>query len=368
MDNTLNAYLERQDIRVSMPLVSVIMPVYNVEAYLKESIESIRHQKLENIEIICVNDGSTDNSHSILEKEASKDKRIKIVEQENKGLSEARNTGIREAKGEYLFFIDSDDTLEKDALELLTERMTIHKLDMILFNAKAFGNDEKSKSRANGMNVGYFKRELDEKEILSGVDMFYSLKEKGMFIAPVWSEMIRRDVVIKNDLFFHPGILHEDEPWTFKALATALRVGCVNDVLYNYRIRSGAITSDAFSFMHIYGLFSGIRDIQKTIEDSVNKNDKRITDCGIKHVVELQEAAINNYRLCDENEKNKRYNMKTEELTAFSAMIAAPADMLDKEERKWTNSKSYQIGKFILSPFRKCKSLIEENKENGRLP
>ena len=99
--------------------VSVIVPVYNVEKYLKQCLDSLINQTLEDIEIICVNDGSTDSSLNILEEYQNKDNRIKIISQENKGVSAARNLGLKNAKGEYLLFIYADDWVELNALEEL---------------------------------------------------------------------------------------------------------------------------------------------------------------------------------------------------------------------------------------------------------
>ena len=100
-----------------MVKISVIIPVYNVENYLEESLDSIINQTFTDLEIICVNDGSTDNSPSILNNYANKDSRINIINQENKGLSAARNSGLDVATGDYIYFFDSDDILELTALE-----------------------------------------------------------------------------------------------------------------------------------------------------------------------------------------------------------------------------------------------------------
>ena len=113
--------------------VSVIVPVYNVEKYLKDCLNSVINQTLEDIEIICVNDGSTDNSLAILEDYAKKDSRIKIINQKNKGLSGARNTGMKHVQGEYILFLDSDDWLKEDALSELYWSHLDDNLDMLFF-------------------------------------------------------------------------------------------------------------------------------------------------------------------------------------------------------------------------------------------
>ena len=118
--------------------VSVIVPVYNVEKYLKDCLDSVVNQTLEDIEIICVNDGSTDNSLAILEEYAEKDSRIKIITQENKGLGGARNTGLYHANGEYISFIDSDDWIELNTFEELYNMSKNLDLDMLMFQMKVF--------------------------------------------------------------------------------------------------------------------------------------------------------------------------------------------------------------------------------------
>lgn len=110
--------------------VSVIIPVYNTELYIKQTVESIQKQTLYDIEIIIINDGSTDNSLSLLLELSKQDHRIKIFSQENQGLSISRNTGLEKASGEFVYFMDSDDLLEKDALEICYQKCIAEKLDL----------------------------------------------------------------------------------------------------------------------------------------------------------------------------------------------------------------------------------------------
>ena len=116
-----------------MVKISVIIPVYNVEKYLKECLDSVINQTLKDIEIICVNDGSTDNSLNILENYAKKDNRIIVISQKNKGLSGARNTGLKYCSGEYVSFIDSDDYVSKDLFELTYNNAISNNSDLVIF-------------------------------------------------------------------------------------------------------------------------------------------------------------------------------------------------------------------------------------------
>ncbi len=116
-----------------IPKVSIIIPVYNVEKYLKECLNSVVNQTLKEIEIICVDDGSTDNSLSILEEYAKKDNRINLLKQENSGAGAARNKGLDSARGEYIYFLDSDDFLELNAIEILYNQIAKNQADICFF-------------------------------------------------------------------------------------------------------------------------------------------------------------------------------------------------------------------------------------------
>ena len=125
-----------------MVKISIIVPVYNTEPYLEQCLDSIINQTLEDIEIICVNDGSTDNSLSILEEYASKDNRIRIINQENKGQGFARNNGLKNVNGEYVLFVDSDDWIELNTCEALYKKVNELDLDMLFFCATSYIADE----------------------------------------------------------------------------------------------------------------------------------------------------------------------------------------------------------------------------------
>ena len=221
-------------------MVSIIIPIYNVEKYLQECIESVLQQSLQDIEIICVNDGSTDNSGVILEKFAETDKRILVINQENKGVSAARNTGLRCAKGKYIYFLDSDDYLAPDALELLSSDMDARNLDLLLFNAKVFGEKGVEEKRVQG-DISYFKRMHEYPLIYKGEDLMRMLWENREYIATVFLQMVRRDFLNKHDIRFYENIIHEDEPYTFKVMLCAERVGYLDRVLYYRRVWENSI-------------------------------------------------------------------------------------------------------------------------------
>ena len=216
-------------------LLSIIIPVYNVELYLKECLDSIfLHQKISReIEVIAVNDGSTDRSGEILN-EYKKQHDFILFDQENKGLSCARNSGIKTAKGKYLLFMDSDDCFMPDALDQILSYLAKTDAELIEFNYKVLNPAEpklKLKYKCPAIVTG------------SGQEVFCAWEKSGFYRPMVWTKAVSRKMIVLNQLYFYPGIYHEDEEWSPKVFAHA---GCVCYLpleLYVYRIREGSTMS-----------------------------------------------------------------------------------------------------------------------------
>lgn len=208
--------------------VSVVIPVYNVEKYIKQCLESMINQTLNDIEILIVNDGTKDNSMNIV-KEYIADQRIRIINKENGGVSSARNVGIREAKGEYIYFIDSDDWVEKDILKTLYDE---NNAEDIIFTNFIYYKDTTGDKR----NKKYkFPDKSCKKE---GKYFFYNDAE-----VLVWNRLYRREFLLKNNLLFPEGIIHEDEEFSFKSLMLAEKVKYIESYKFYYRTsREGSIT------------------------------------------------------------------------------------------------------------------------------
>jgi len=212
--------------------ISIIIPVYNVEQYLRACLDSVFVQSLANYEVICINDGSTDGSSSILDEYTAKHSNISLIHQKNKGLSAARNAGIRAAKGEYVFFLDSDDWLELDALKILVENQSGE--DIICFNGRRYFE--------NGIEE-YPDKGIEESN-LAGWDYYnkYALVPTNFHFVCVVLRIYRREFLLHNNLFFTEGIYHEDNLFTPIACYYAKSVKIIPNTLYVYRIREGSIT------------------------------------------------------------------------------------------------------------------------------
>jgi len=213
-------------------MFSIIIPVYNVESYLCECLDSVLSQTYTDYEVICINDGSTDGSRSILETYTQQHTKIKIIHQHNQGLSASRNRGIREAIGDYIFFLDSDDWIEPDALMILAEKENGE--DLVCFNGRRYFENGTTEIPDKGIN------EFG----LSGWEYYnkYSVVNRKFDFVCTVLRIYRKDFLLEHSLYFEEGIFHEDNLFTPIACYYANKVLIVSDVLYVYRIRSGSIT------------------------------------------------------------------------------------------------------------------------------
>ena len=220
---------------------SIIVPVYNVEQYLRDCLDSVVAQTYTDYELICVNDGSTDGSQFILEEYQQKYPQITIISQQNKGLSAARNAGIQAAKGNYLFFLDSDDWIESNALEVLAQKQAGE--DMVCFNGRRIFENDRQEQPETGISESG----------LSGWEYYtkYALVPRKFHFVCTVLRLYRREYMLKNNLFFEEGIYHEDNLFTPFACYYAQRVKVIPDSLYVYRIREGSITQT----VHLKRLF-----------------------------------------------------------------------------------------------------------------
>ena len=215
-------------------LFSVIVPVYNVENYLHECMDSLMSQTFDEYEIILVDDGSTDSSGLLCDEYEKASRKVKVIHQTNKGLSEARNSGIRHSIGEYLLFVDSDDVIEKDSLERFARIVLDNRVDIV--TAKAYI------MREDGTISPKVKNEFFTNDVFCGARYAESSIRRRAFTACAPFNMYSRSFVVNNGLFFKPWLTHEDILWTPSAFYLASSVICGNFFFYYHRVRIGSIT------------------------------------------------------------------------------------------------------------------------------
>ncbi|MBE6497287.1 MAG: glycosyltransferase [Methanobrevibacter sp.] len=241
--------------------VSVIIPIYNVEKYLEECLDSVINQTLKDIEIICINDGSYDSSLDILKEYSKKDSRIKIITQYNKGPGGARNTGLDIAQGKYIYFIDSDDIIEINGLKEMYQQAEFKDLDMLKFNLMTF-EDETGKEKALYQRVKpAFLQELGDK-----IFDYKTIGSDVYTLSPnMQSSFFRRDAV--KDIRFPEKLIFEDNIYLIEALFNSKRVYYYNKFLSSKRERADSITQSTGD------QFPDILEIRNQIVDLAKKYD-----------------------------------------------------------------------------------------------
>ncbi|MDR4433076.1 glycosyltransferase [Bacillus tequilensis] len=217
------------------PLASVIVPMYNVEPFIEECIDSLQRQTLSDIEIILVNDGSPDRSGELAENYAKRDARIRVIHQTNGGLSAARNAGIRAAKGTYIGFVDGDDYVSSDMFQRLIEEAEQNQLDIAGCGFY--------KQSADGQT--YVPPQLDTNRVLTKPEIAERLKHahETRFIWYVWRYVYRRELLDRTNLMFDEDIrFAEDSPFNLSAFCGAKRVKMLDEGLYIYRENPNSLT------------------------------------------------------------------------------------------------------------------------------
>ena len=211
--------------------ISVVVPVYNVSKYLPTCLDSIVNQTYEDLDIIVVDDGSTDDCPRICDEYGQRDTRIRVIHQSNQGLSKARNTGLSLAKGEYVWFVDSDDWIVEDCIGRIAKRLQETQPDMLQIQYEDVYDDS---------TLNEVPRFFSLEEVCSGKEVM----KKGGFPAPAQFTIYRRQFLIDHNLSFYPGIYHEDSEFKPRATYFAERCASLDAVVYKYyRRTSGSITS-----------------------------------------------------------------------------------------------------------------------------
>ena len=227
-----------------MVKVSVILPIYNVAPYLEETFESLIHQSLSDIEIIAVNDGSTDHSGAIIKKYQQKDPRIISFSQKNQGQSTARNLALQHASGRYVYMMDSDDVLSNpNALQICYNYAERNQADFIFFDGESFSEKETLRTSWNTKRTHL----VEENTKYDGHFLLNLMLDTQAHNCVVWLLFIRRDFLEHTGLRFHDGIIHEDELFTTILTLKSNNIYCLRQNLVGHRIRTASTMGINFS-------------------------------------------------------------------------------------------------------------------------
>lgn len=345
---------------MGIPRVSVIIPVYNVEKYLRECLDSIVNQTLGEIEIICVNDGSTDNSLEILREYGERDSRITIISQENRGISSARNHGAEVATGEYFYFMDGDDILERDALSKLYKLSEEKALDVLYFDGESFFETEELRETKKNY-ITYYTRTGDYSRVMTGPQMLHEMILADEYRSSLCLQFISSVHYRQENLRFEEGITGEDNIFTFQCIMPAHRVYHTKEVFFHRRVRGNSVMTSAGKFEQVYGFFAGYLAIEKAFRD--NRLEPEDAE-GLSMLVRLRLRLTRKlyrdlepeYKLCFEA-------MKPEEKTYFLMLVKDYDDSFVKEEE--LREKYRQVCREKTERGEEIHTLRREKQERG---
>jgi glycosyltransferase involved in cell wall biosynthesis len=266
------------------PLVSIIIPVYNVEQYLMECLDSVFNQTYRNIEVIAVNDGSTDGSANILKNYEKKYNNIIVHNQENAGNSVARNKGLQLAKGKYVYFLDSDDFIERETINNLVTAMEKYSLDLIRFAAEPF---------LDGVEYKNFNKHLYDysKFFESGrvykKDEFLKANIKGFSPSPCLY-LIKRNLLLENNILFKPKMMHEDELFSLLIYLNTNRAMYDGNFYYKRRYRPGSIMTSQVQTMKNQNSFESyfqlMEEISKLLQHYKMPGEKKLIKSRLRSI------------------------------------------------------------------------------------
>ncbi|WP_300926342.1 glycosyltransferase family 2 protein [uncultured Dubosiella sp.] len=291
--------------------ISLIIPVYNVEDFVGECLDSVIEQTYKKLEILIINDGSTDNSKKICESYKENDKRIQIINQKNGGLSAARNTGMKYATGNWIFFLDSDDVLERSALEKLVKLSIQEDSDIVISRSVKF------------KNISQIKKVKDERlkykncNTQESLDLYFYRKLSGYS----WGKLIKKNL-IDNGFKFPVGKLYEDVYTTPELFIKANQITITNILGVFYRQRNGSIVNSKFSTSKL--------DILEADKKWINyfQNNYKILNAVYSHSFFNIMDLITKF---DKKQLGTYYNMLLKSLNVYAAIIVKNKDSKDKK-------------------------------------
>jgi glycosyltransferase involved in cell wall biosynthesis len=271
--------------------VSLVIPAYNSEPFLRQCLDSVVTQLDEELELICVDDGSVDGTLNIFREYWERDKRFVVVSTDNAGLSAARNLGLTYARGSYVLFLDSDDMLIPGALPKLLQKAQTDDLDILVYNAEValLGDDPGLQAQAEKF-TNYYRRNGTYRGITSGAEFLFKLEHRNEYLPAVGRFFYRRSFLTANDLTFFKGMIHEDQLYSVEAMVKARRCAYIPDKLYIRTIREGSIMTSEVSEKNFIGYFiaySRLMTLYRQSQDSLEQPLSLAIESRAKHMLKI---------------------------------------------------------------------------------
>ena len=373
--------------RPNPALISIILPVYNTGQYLEDCMDSLLSQDIENIELICVDDCSTDNSLEILYKYFNSDSRVTILEcPKNGGQSVARNFGLKVATGKYVYFMDSDDILEQGALKLLYKISEKSNLDLLLFDGKSFFESVQIEKNFHQYKNLYI-RKKSYPEIYRGTELYSAMVINGDYKVSPCLQFIRKSLLNDNNVTFVEGIIHEDNVFSLQCLLLAKKVKHISNLLFRRRVRKESTMTKNINFNNYVGYLTCIINIICFSIKNQNKYslevrcsslsqfcgylsnlDKIYSSLSEDEQIQLKETResvydmiINETILLAKELSSRIYKEKieSEKQNVEKIQLQKKLVKLQKKLKSVKSSKTYRVGNFIMVFPRKMKEKIK---------
>ena len=336
------------------PAVSIIIPVYNTEKYLRECLDSILNQSLTELEVLCVNDGSTDSSLEIMNEYAAKDPRVVVINSEtNNGLAYARDLGLRQMTGKWVKFVDSDDLLPEGSLECQVKTAEADDVDILVHSAESF-----YESQTLAENFSYYKHGFSIHEkyptVLSGPEFVQQACDSGDYQGSACIRLFRAEFLVKNDLRFKKRLFSsEDEFFTLIASLYADRVRVSNDVGYLRRVRENSIMTAPMNMKYLRSRFLVCGALR---EELAKVPPERMCPAAGDYAANLE----NDMPKLTAKLREQGISPETEYDRYMFNVIEGISPYRDKEIQGILNSPSLKIGRAVTAPLRKIRDLLKK--------
>ena len=346
-----------------MVKVSVIIPVYNAEDFLQESIPSVLNQTLEDIELICVNDGSSDRSLEILNEYADKDKRVRVFDKENGGCGSARNMALDNAVGDYIYFFDPDDFISPDAFEKLYENASDNDSDLVIFKIARFEDIDNVDYSHPGFNIDETFKDVDFNNFTFS---YKDIKEHVLntSFAP-WTKLYKSELLNRYDDFRFPtDVAFDDTPFHVQSMLRAERISFVPKFFYFYRFNPNSVNNTSSNGMDIFRICDIVEEFLKEngyydefIEEfkyfKIKQIFNYIMSTGTEEYFKLAKEELLAIDI-DEDNIIPAYLMKEYNMITTSDSFT---DYKDKKTNKVEDKKEIKNGK-VKSVFKKVRGLF----------
>ena len=333
-----------ESVGVSRPTVSVIVPLYNVADYVADAIRSLKRQAFRDFEVIMVDDGSTDATADVVRSLVEGDDRFMLIGQENAGPASARNRGLDEARGDYLMFLDADDSYADEALETLVERALADDLDYLDFSARTVYEDERLRAVRD---ESFYEGRSDIEGVMSGPELFCAFQRKREYVCALWLHFVKRELVVESGLRLRDGMyVHEDELFSPLLIACAERAAFLNEPLYLRRVRADSAMTAGRGMRNVVSMHDAAQGLYSWLRDNGSRFDGSFRAAWAQRIAELHELAAEDAR-----------HVPIDELVAYSEGLP-PAEQLDFElavvqgmlrRSEFYGSTTWRVGEAMLA-------------------